>query len=137
MIVQLNLQCDVPLYLQLRNQIVLQIGEGLAQPGERLPTVRELAAQLGVNAMTVNKAYALLKQEGYLVQDRRAGTAVAKHFPPAADFTAKLERDLSLLTAESGLRGIDEETFLALCRKQYRRFGTGARTAKEGSGCSL
>ena len=137
MIVQLNLQCDVPLYLQLRNQIVLQIGEGLAQPGERLPTVRELAAQLGVNAMTVNKAYALRKQEGYLVQDRRAGTAVAEHFPPAADFTAKLEYDLSLLTAESGLRGIDEETFLALCRKQYRRFGAGARTAKEGSGYSL
>ena len=137
MIVQLNLQCDVPLYLQLRNQIVLQIGEGLAQPGERLPTVRELAAQLGVNAMTVNKAYALLTQEGYLVQDRRAGTAVAEHFPPAADFTAKLERDLSLLTAESGLRGIDEETFLALCRKQYRRFGAGAGPAKEGSGCSL
>ena len=62
---------------------------------------------------------------------------MAEHFPPAADFTAKLERDLSLLTAESGLRGIDEETFLALCRKQYRRFGAGAGTAKEGSGCSL
>ena len=47
------------------------------RPGEKLPTIRALAEQSGVNMMTVNKAYGILKQEGYITTDRRGGTVVS------------------------------------------------------------
>ena len=57
MIIELDMSSDTPIYVQLRNQIVKGIGKGEIQPGEKLPTVRQLAADAGVNTMTVNKTY--------------------------------------------------------------------------------
>ena len=73
MIIAINEYSDVPIYMQIRNQIVLGISDGRLTPGEQLPTVRGLAEEMGVNSMTVNKAYQLLKQEGYIYTDRRNG----------------------------------------------------------------
>jgi len=61
MIIRLDMTSEVPIYVQLRNAVVVGIGKGELQPGEGLPTVRQMAEDLGVNTMTVNKAYALLK----------------------------------------------------------------------------
>ena len=77
MLLSFDFASDVPLYQQLRNQIVLGIASGRLRPGERLPTVRALAEESGVNTMTVSKAYQLLKAEGYLTTDRRSGTVIA------------------------------------------------------------
>lgn len=77
MILTFDFSSDIPLYLQLRNQIVIGIAEGRLQPGQKLPTVRALAEESGINMMTVSKAYNLLKQEGYITTDRRKGAAVA------------------------------------------------------------
>ncbi len=63
MILKLNMSSETPIYVQLRNQIVLGIGRGELQLGEGLPTVRQLAQDVGVNTMTVNKAYTALKNE--------------------------------------------------------------------------
>ena len=60
MIIKINSRSEMPIYLQLRNQIVKGIGKGELEQGEILPTVRQMAADLGVNAMTVSKAYQLL-----------------------------------------------------------------------------
>ena len=57
MIIKINSRSEIPIYLQLRNQIVKGIGKGELEQGEILPTVRQMAADLGVNAMTVSKAY--------------------------------------------------------------------------------
>ena len=70
MILKLNMSSETPIYVQLRNQIVLGIGRGELQLGEGLPTVRQLAQDVGVNTMTVNKAYTALKNEGYIEIDR-------------------------------------------------------------------
>lgn len=72
MIIKINQRSEIPLYLQLRNQIVTGIGKGALKPGESLPTVRQLATDLGINSMTVSKAYQLLKAEGFLETDRRS-----------------------------------------------------------------
>ena len=77
MILQFDFSSDIPIYLQIRNQIVIGISSGQLQPGEKLPTVRALAEESGINMMTVSKAYNLLKQEGYITTDRRKGAAVA------------------------------------------------------------
>lgn len=71
MILKINMQSEVPIYLQLRNEIVKGIGRGEFEPGESLPTVRQMATDLGINTMTVSKAYQLLKTEGFLETDRR------------------------------------------------------------------
>lgn len=77
MILKFDFSSDIPLYMQIRNQIVIGIAEGNLTPGEKLPTVRALAEESGINMMTVSKAYNLLKQEGYITTDRRKGATVA------------------------------------------------------------
>lgn len=79
MIIELDMSSDTPIYVQLRNQIVKGIGKGEIQPGEKLPTVRQLAADAGVNTMTVNKTYQILKNEGYIRTDRRLGAFVSEN----------------------------------------------------------
>ena len=77
MLFRLDFQSAVPIYRQIRDQVVLAVAQGELTPGERLPTTRALAEDAGVNVMTVSKAYQLLKQEGYITTDRRSGAAVA------------------------------------------------------------
>ena len=77
MLLNFDFSSDTPIYLQLRNQIVIGISSGQLQAGEKLPTVRALAEESGINVMTVSKAYNLLKQEGYITTDRRKGAVVA------------------------------------------------------------
>ena len=105
MIIKINMKSETPIYLQLRNEIVKGIGKGEFEIGESLPTVRQMAAELGVNTMTVSKAYQLLKSEGFIVTDRRKGTIVCN---PQSDenklggeFQEKLADELELLSAEA------------------------------------
>ena len=101
MIIKINTLSQIPLYLQLCNQIVKGICKGELTEGESLPTVRQMAADLGINTMTVSKAYQLLKNEGFLYTDRRLGSIV--HIPeneePSSLFQEKLEDELELLSA--------------------------------------
>ena len=73
MLLELDFSDAIPVYRQIRNQIVRAIAEGGLAPGERLPTVRALASECGINVMTASKAYQLLKQE----QEREAEEAAA------------------------------------------------------------
>ena len=112
MIINLNMNSDVPIYVQLRNEIVKGIGRGELKRGESLPTVRQMAADIGVNTMTVNKAYKILKDEGYIEIDRRHGAKVNPSINLSFEFKEKLESELELLVAESVLKGISKEEFL-------------------------
>ena len=78
MVIELDFASDTPIYVQLRNQIVKGIGKGELKAGEKLPTVRQLASDAGVNTMTVNKTYQILKAEGFIKTDRRLGAFVAE-----------------------------------------------------------
>ncbi len=71
MLLRIDFSSETPIFQQIRNQIVLGIAEGRLPPGEKLPTIRGLSSEIGINMMTVNKAYQLLKQEGYIIADRR------------------------------------------------------------------
>ena len=130
MIIELDMSSDTPIYVQLRNQIVLGIatsmlqegiGKGEIQPGEKLPTVRQLAADAGVNTMTVNKTYQILKNEGYIRTDRRLGAFVSENINMNAEFRDKLESELELLSAEASITGMNREDFLKLCDEVYSK----------------
>lgn len=120
MIMKLDFASSIPVYQQVRDQIVQAVAKGEFSDGDRLPSIRALAQEAGINAMTVNKAYQLLKQEGYIVTDRRNG-AVVRCKENKIGLTRKMKDELELLIAEAKISGIQEETFLELCRKLYRR----------------
>lgn len=128
MILRLDFKSGTPLYLQLRNQIVLGIGRGELRAGEELPTVRGLAREAGINAMTAEKAYALLREEGYIVTNGRRGAAVAgladPKALPAQDAEAalpELEQRLELLVAEAVRHGVGKSDFIAACERVFGR----------------
>jgi len=121
MIIYLNTTSEIPIYVQLRNQIVMGIGSGSLKVGESLPTVRQMAEDIGVNSMTVNKAYSLLKQEGYIEIDRRYGAKVNPKVDLSWEFREKVESELTLLISESSLKGISRDDFMKLCDDAFSR----------------
>lgn len=121
MIIELDFSSDTPIYVQLRNQIVKGIGKGELKAGEKLPTVRQLANDAGVNTMTVNKTYQILKSEGYVRTDRRMGAFVAENIDMNDEFREKLESELELLSAEACITGMKKDDFLKMCETVYSR----------------
>lgn len=121
MIIELDMNSSTPIYVQLRNQIVMGIGRGELKLGESLPTVRQLAQDIGVNTMTVNKAYQILKTEGYIKIDRRHGAIVSDNIDMDIVFREKLENELELLLAESAINGMDKNDFLSMCNEIYSK----------------
>lgn len=77
MYISIDFNSEEAIYMQLRNQIIYGIATSQLQEGENLPSVRDLAENIGINMHTVNKAYSILKQEGYLKLDRRRGAVIA------------------------------------------------------------
>ena len=77
MIIEIDFNSGEALYLQLRNQIIMGIATAQFHEGDSLPSVRQLADTIGINMHTVNKAYTVLKQEGYVKVDRRRGAVIA------------------------------------------------------------
>lgn len=118
MIIQLRYDSDVPLYLQIRNEILRGIATGALSLGEDLPTVRQLAQDAGINPMTVNKAYVLLKKEGYVQTDRRRGAKVASHMPQGKSLDEASLEALTLFLCEAKLAGMSEEGILELVSKR-------------------
>lgn len=121
MIIELDKNSSTPIYVQLRNQIVMGIGRGELKLGESLPTVRQLAQDIGVNTMTVNKAYQILKTEGYIKIDRRHGAIVSDNIDMDIVFREKLENELELLLAEAAINGMDKRDFLSMCNEIYSK----------------
>ncbi|GIO68160.1 MAG TPA: GntR family transcriptional regulator [Paenibacillus cookii] len=121
MVISLQLDSDTPLYEQLRNQIVIGIATGELEPQEKLPTVRQLAEELGINTMTVNKTYSLLKQEGYIVIDRRHGAKVNPQMPGDPEPSPELEEKLQLIIAQAAIQGINESRFQTLCSQIFSK----------------
>lgn len=77
MVIEIDFNSDEAIYVQLMNQIILGIATSRLQEGDTLPSVRQMADTIGINMHTVNKAYTLLKQEGFVAIDRRRGAVVA------------------------------------------------------------
>lgn len=119
MIISLDMSSEVPIYEQLRNQIVKGIARGELKAGESLPTVRQMALDAGINNMTVNKAYQILKAEGFIEIDRRKGATVCSVQMHDQAYISKLESDLELISAEACLKGVERAEFLKICEKIF------------------
>ena len=119
MLLRLDFSSDVPIYMQIRNQIVMGIAEGKLQTGEKLPTVRVLAEECGINNMTVSKAYQLLKQEGFIQTDRRSGAVVCERKDAVSGPRKETLDGLRLHLSELRLTGIGLDEAMDICKKLY------------------
>ena len=77
MVIKIDFESEEAIYVQLKNQIILGIATDRIREGDSLPSVRQLADNIGINMHTVNKAYSVLRQEGFIKLDRRKGAAVS------------------------------------------------------------
>lgn len=77
MVIEIDFNSDEAIYVQLMNQIIMGIATSRLHEGDPLPSVRQLADTIGINMHTVNKAYSLLRQEGFVTIDRRRGAIIA------------------------------------------------------------
>lgn len=116
MLLRLDFSSDMPIYQQIRNQVVTAIASGQLKPGEKLPTIRALAEEAGINMMTASKAYQLLKSEGYITTGRRDGATV--RLPDAGPGPETIE-GLRLRICELRLAGMGKDEILELCGRVY------------------
>lgn len=108
LLIEIDFNSEEAIYMQLRNQIIMGIATSQIRQGENLPSVRELADHIGINMHTVNKAYTLLKQEGYLKLDRRKG-AVIYVSEDKKRALAEMAEELRVVMAKAVCRNISRE----------------------------
>lgn len=98
MIWAIDFDSEEALYIQLRNQIILGIAAEQIHEGETLPSVRQLADTIGINMHTVNKAYSVLRQEGFVKLDRRRGAVISLDIDKLRALK-EMEQDLAVILA--------------------------------------
>lgn len=107
--------------MQLRNQIVLGIATSQIREGESLPSVRQLADHVGINMHTVNKAYTLLKQEGFIKLDRRRGAVISLDIDKL-EAMVEMKENLRILLAKGWCKNITREEVHQLIDDIYMEY---------------
>jgi GntR family transcriptional regulator len=126
MILSVDLNSELPIYQQLRDQIVEAIAEGELTEGSSLPATRTLASDFGINFHTVNKAYDLLRREGLIRLNRKSG-AVVTATAADATFPSEWSARARTLLAEGIARGLSADDVLQTCRSLLDSFSTQKR----------
>lgn len=122
MILEVDFNSEEALYIQLRNQIIVGIATNRLKEGESLPSVRQLAESIGINMHTVNKAYTVLKQEGFVKVDRRRGAVIAIDVDRISDLE-QMRESLRVILARASCRNISREEVHALIDEIYEEYG--------------
>lgn len=121
MIVEIDFNSEEALYIQLINQIIIGIATDQIREGDTLPSVRQLADNIGINMHTVNKAYSVLKQEGLLRVDRRRGAVIALDTDKMRTIS-EMRRDLSVILARGVCKNVSREEVHDLVDSIYDAF---------------
>ena len=122
MILEVDFNSEEALYIQLRNQIIVGIATNRLKEGESLPSVRQLAESIGINMHTVNKAYTVLKQEGFVKVDRRRGAVIAIDADRISDLE-QMRESLRVILARASCRNISREEVHPLIDEIYEEYG--------------
>ena len=105
MVIEIDFNSDEAIYMQITNQIIMGIATSRLHEGDTLPSVRQLASIAGINMHTVNKAYALLRQEGFVTIDRRKGAVISID----ADKVRALKQNLTVAMAWGCCKNVTRE----------------------------
>ncbi|HIW22183.1 MAG TPA: GntR family transcriptional regulator [Candidatus Dorea intestinavium] len=121
MVIEIDFNSTRAIYAQLIDQIILQIANGDIKEGDSLPSVRQLADLLGINMHTVNKAYSLLKKEGYISLDHRKGAMVSVNSNKEA-LLYEVRDSLSLIVAKGRCKNITKEDFIQIINELFEQY---------------
>lgn len=121
MMIEIDFNSEEAIYLQLCHQIILGIAMQRIREGDSLPSVRSLADEIGINMHTVNKAYRILREEGYLQLDRRRG-AIVSLSPDKYEALTELDRELHVSLARAFCKNITREEVIALVERIYDEY---------------
>ena len=122
MLIEIEFNSPEAIYIQLRNQIVMEIAQDRLHDGDSLPSVRSLARDLGVNMHTVNKAYAILREEGYLKLDRRRGAVVSVEKASKERELEKINAYMQMIVAQAICKEITKEEMKQIVGEMYDTF---------------
>jgi GntR family transcriptional regulator len=123
MILKIDFQSEIPIYIQLKRQIIIGIAKGELSQLESLPSVRQMAEDIGINMHTVNKTYNELKAEGFISVDRRKGAVVNSTNNLLTDeYYEQLKEELDFIIGEAYCRGITEEEFIKLSTATFKQY---------------
>ena len=118
MIIEIDFNSDEALYLQLRNQIIMGIATSQFHEGDSLPSVRQMADIIGINMHKVNKAYTVLRQEGYVKVDRRKGAVIAIDVDRIRTLE-ELKKELQVILAKGSCKNITKDEIHELIEEIY------------------
>ena len=121
MILSIDFNSDEALYIQLRNQIIIGIATGRIREGESLPSVRQLADNISINMHTVNKAYSVLRQEGFVKLDRRKGAVICLE-ADKNQILQEMKEEIAVVMAKGICRGVRREEVHQLVDEMYELF---------------
>ena len=108
MIIEVDFNSDEAIYIQLCNQIIMGIATSVIHEGDSLPSVRRLADTIGVNMHTVNKAYSVLKREGYISLDKRRGAVISLDIDKLEELHV-MKRQLQIVLARGCCKNISRQ----------------------------
>ena len=124
MVIKIDFNSDEAIYIQLRNQIIMGIATSQLAVGDSLPSVRQLADYVGINMHTVNKAYSVLRQEGYIKLDRRKGAVIAIDYDQVMA-SRQIMGMLQSVLAEAICKNVDREEGHEMVDAIYDSFARG------------
>ncbi len=122
MIIEIDFNSDEAIYMQLCNQIIYGIATRAFSEGDALPSVRKLSEEIGINMHTVNKAYTVLKDEGFVKVDRRKGVVIAVDINHLEDLK-EVKLELLRTLAKASCKGISREEVHGLIDEIYEEYG--------------
>lgn len=122
MLLRIDDSSEEALYIQLRNQIIIGIATDQIREGDSLPSVRALAEDIGINMHTVNKAYAVLRQEGFLTLDRRRGAVISLD-PDKRRVLEETYDGLQVILARAACKNISRKEIHEIVDQVMDRFG--------------
>lgn len=122
MLIEVDFNSDEAIYVQLCNQIILGIATSVIHEGDSLPSVRQLANTIGVNMHTVNKAYSVLKQEGYISLDKRRGAVIALDIDKIEQME-EMRRELRIVLARGCCKNISRGEVHELVDEIFDEYG--------------
>lgn len=121
MYIEIDFNSDEAIYMQLRNQIIMGIAMSEIREGDTLPSVRQLAQTVGINMHTVNKAYAVLRQEGFVQLDRRKGAVIAIDIDKLKA-VAEMKEQLRIVLAQGCCKNISKEEVHGLVDEIFEEY---------------
>ncbi len=121
MIFEIDFNSTEAFYMQLRDQIILGIATRAFSEGEALPSVRKLSEDIGINMHTVNKAYTVLRDEGFVKVDKRRGVVIAVDADRIRDIE-RFRKELSIILARAACKGIGREEIHMLIDEIYDEY---------------